>query len=315
MIEALQSIDTALVTGGAGFIGSHIAERLTDTCDVSVYDDFSSGNQDHVPDEADIVEADLASTDRLTAAVQNADVVFHHAAQVSVAQSVETPTSSHAVNLDPSLEILEAARDSDTRVVFASSAAIYGHPDYTPIDESHPKKPSSPYGLEKLTVDHYCKLYHDLYGVETVALRYFNVYGPRQQGGDYSGVISIFRDQARAGDDITVEGDGKQTRDFVHVDDIVQANLLAATSDAAVGESFNIGTGESITIRQLAETIQDVTGTNSDIVHVDPREGDIEQSRADITKAREVLGFEPRYSINDGLANYLGERKSAEAVR
>ncbi|ELZ77941.1 NAD-dependent epimerase/dehydratase [Haloferax larsenii JCM 13917] len=271
-----------------------------------MYDNFSSGNRDNVPEEATVLEADLANTDKLTTAVENADVVFHHAAQVSVERSVEKPTTSHETNLEPSLHILEAARGTDTRVIFASSAAIYGHPEYVPIDESHPKQPSSPYGLEKLTADHYCHLYHDLYGVETTALRYFNAYGPRQQGGDYSGVISIFRDQARSGDDITVEGDGDQTRDFVHVDDIVQANLLAATTDEAVGESFNIGTGESISIRGLAETIQNVTETDSDIVHVDPREGDIDRSRADISKAQTVLGFEPEYSITDGLAEYLG---------
>jgi len=310
MSDGLQSIDNALVTGGAGFIGSNLAEYLVNFCTVTVYDNLSSGTRDHVPDEAKIVEADLNQTDQLTTAVKNADVVFHHAAQVSVAQSVEAPTSSHSVNLDPSLEILEAARSSGTRVVFASSAAIYGHPEYTPIDETHPKQPSSPYGLEKLTVDHYCKLYHDLYDVEAVALRYFNVYGPRQQGGDYSGVISIFRDQARTGDDITIEGDGEQTRDFIHVDDIVQANLLAATSDAAVGESFNIGTGDSITIRELAETIQAATETDSNIVHVDPREGDIEESRADITKAREDLGFEPEHAIQDGLDRYLSQESN-----
>nr|WP_049918733.1 NAD-dependent epimerase/dehydratase family protein [Haloferax larsenii] len=306
MTRGLQSIDRAVVTGGAGFIGSHIAEQLADTCSVTVYDNFSSGNRDNVPEEATVLEADLANTDKLTTAVENADVVFHHAAQVSVERSVEKPTTSHETNLEPSLHILEAARGTDTRVIFASSAAIYGHPEYVPIDESHPKQPSSPYGLEKLTADHYCHLYHDLYGVETTALRYFNAYGPRQQGGDYSGVISIFRDQARSGDDITVEGDGDQTRDFVHVDDIVQANLLAATTDEAVGESFNIGTGESISIRGLAETIQNVTETDSDIVHVDPREGDIDRSRADISKAQTVLGFEPEYSITDGLAEYLG---------
>ena len=189
--------------------------------------------------------------------------------------------------------------------MFASSAAIYGHPQYLPIDESHPKQPPSPYGLEKLTADQYCRLYHDLYGVETVALRYFIVYGPRQHDSDYSGVISVFQRQARAGDEITVDGDGTQPRDFIHVEDIVQANLRAATVDAAVGEAFNIGTSESISIRELAETIRELTDSDADIVHTDPRDGDIEQSRADITKARSELNFEPHYTIEDGLQQYL----------
>jgi UDP-glucose 4-epimerase len=297
--------DHALVTGGAGFIGSHLANQLVEDCEVTVYDDFSSGDADHVPERASIIQADVRDADRLAEAVVDADVVFHEAAQVSVQQSVSDPETSHEVNVDPMLTILETARDADTRVVFASSAAIYGHPSYLPIDEAHPKHPTSPYGLEKLTADHYCQLYHELYDVETVALRYFNAYGSRQQGGDYSGVISIFRDQARVDDDITIEGDGEQTRDFVHVDDIVQANLLAATSDDAVGEAFNIGTGDSTTIRELAETIQNVTDSDSDLVHVDPREGDINRSEAAIDKARDSLGFQPEYTITEGLREHL----------
>ena len=298
--------DHALVTGGGGFIGSHLADRLVDECAVTVYDNFSTGTETNVPQEASIIRADIRKSDPLQTAVAEADVVFHEAAQVSVAKSIAEPTESHEVNIDPILTILEAARDTDTRVIFASSAAIYGHPQSIPIDESHPKKPTSPYGLEKLTADQYCRLYHDRFGVETVALRYFNAYGPRQQGGDYSGVISIFRDQARADTEITIEGDGTQTRDLIHVDDIVEANIQAATSDKAVGEAFNIGTGNSIEIRELAATIHEITDSDADIVHVDPREGDIDHSEADIDKARNVLGFEPTYSITDGLEAYLG---------
>ena len=298
--------DHALVTGGAGFIGSHLADRLVDDCTVTVYDDLSTGSRDNVPEDAEFIHADIRDDDTLRDAVDAADIVFHEAAQVSVQRSVGDPATSHAVNIDPLLTILEAARDTNTRVVFASSAAIYGHPESLPIHESHPKTPTSPYGLEKLTADHYCRLYHDRYGVDAVVLRYFNAYGPGQQGGDYSGVISIFRDQARAGDEITVEGDGTQTRDFVHVDDIVEANLLAAATDEAAGETFNIGTGDSIEIRELAETIRDVTDSTADIVHVDSRPGDIDHSEADISKARDVLGFEPTYDIEAGLDAYLG---------
>jgi len=169
-----------------------------------------------------------------------------------------------------------------------------------PITEDHPNEPTSPYGLDKLATDHYARLYNDLYDLETVALRYFNVYGPGQVAGDYSGVISVFIDQALSGEDITVHGDGEQTRDFVYIDDVVQANLKAATTDA-VGEAYNVGTGESVTVRKLAELIQDITDTDSDIVHMDARTGDIEYSEADISKANEHLEYEPTVSLREGL--------------
>lgn len=266
----------------------------------------TTGSRNNIPEDASSIHADIRDDEALRDAVSAADVVFHEAAQVSVQRSINDPEASRAVNVDPLLTILDAARDTDTCVVFASSAAIYGHPQSLPINESHPKAPTSPYGLEKLTADHYCRLYRELYDVDAVALRYFNAHGPRQQAGDYSGVISIFRDQARAGDALTVEGDGTQTRDFIHVDDIVEANILAATTDEASGEAFNIGTGSSISIRELATTIREVTNSNSDIVHVDSREDDIEHSEADIRKARDVFGFEPTYDITEGLEAYLG---------
>ncbi len=298
--------DFICITGGAGFIGSHIADQLHDAT-VSVYDDLSTGKTANLPFDATLIQGDVRDTAHLREVVKNADLIFHQAAQVSVTRSIEDPVSSHETNLDPILTILEAARGTDTRVVFASSAAIYGEPKYTPIDEAHPKEPNSPYGLEKYSADHYCRLYHDLYDVDAVALRYFNVYGPRQQAGDYSGVISIFRDQALAGAPITIEGDGTQTRDFVHVDDVVQANLLAATDEDAPGKAFNVGTGTQITIRELAEAIKDATNSDSEIIHVDPREGDIDESVADISRARKKLRYEPKYDIHDGIKAYLGE--------
>ncbi|MFC6719910.1 NAD-dependent epimerase/dehydratase family protein [Natrialbaceae archaeon GCM10025810] len=167
--------------------------------------------------------------------------------------------------------------------MLASSAAVYGHPQSIPITEADANEPTSPYGLDKLASDHYARLDHDLYGLETVALRYFNVYGPGQVAGDYSGVISVFIDQALSGEEITIHGDGEQTREFVYVDDVVQANVKAATTDA-VGEAYNIGTGESVTIRELAELIQDITDTDADIVHTEARPGDIDHSEADISK-------------------------------
>lgn len=296
---------TALVTGGGGFVGSHIVDALVPETGVVVFDSFARGDRERVPDAARVVEADVRDEDALASAVDGVDVVFHQAAIVSVAQSVEDPTTTHAVNVDGTLAVLEAARRADARVVFASSAAIYGEPTAVPVDEGHPKTPASPYGLEKLAGDHYCRLYADLYDLPTVALRYFNVYGPRQAGGDYAGAITAFAEQARSGGPLRVDGDGEQTRDFVHVADVVRANLLAATTDAT-GEAFNVGTGEATTIRRVAELVRDTVAPDAEVVHGDPREGDIRESVADIGTARERLGYEPTVSLEDGLADFLG---------
>ena len=289
-----------LVTGGAGFIGSRLADRLCRDNDVVVLDSLVSGDRENVPTEAEFIEGDIRDESAVADAIAGVDCVFHEAALVSVDRSVEVPTESHDNNVEGTLTILEAARSQDTRVVLASSAAIYGRPAEIPITENHPKEPTSPYGLDKLACDHYARLYHDRYGIETVALRYFNAYGPGQTGGDYAGVISIFIEQALAGEDITVEGDGEQTRDFVYIDDIVDANVAAAGT-AAVGAGYNVGTGDSVTIRGLAELIQDITDTDSDIVHTDPREGDIDHSRAAVSKAKANLDFEASVSLREGL--------------
>lgn len=285
-----------LVTGGAGFIGSHLVETLAADNDVVVVDNLSGGRREWVDDRATLIEGDVRNEQTVARAVDGVDLIFHQAANVSVQRSVEAPVESHETNVDATLRLLEHARNEDARFVFASSAAIYGTPEAVPIDESDPKRPTSPYGAEKHAADQYCRLYHDLYDVETVALRYFNVYGPRQRGGQYSGVIDVFLDQADRSENITVHGDGAQTRDFVHVDDVVAANCLAAVNGTP-GEAYNVGTGDSISIRALAELVRETTETTSDIVHVDAREGDIEQSRPSIEKIQAGLGFEPRRSL------------------
>ncbi|MDJ1434804.1 NAD-dependent epimerase/dehydratase family protein [Halostagnicola sp. A-GB9-2] len=291
---------TILITGGAGFIGSHLATELVADNDVRILDNLTTGERSNIPAEARLIEGNIQENETIEHATENVDVIFHEAALVSVEKSIENPVESHEINATATLNLLEAARNEDARSVLASSAAIYGHPKRTPITESDPKEPTSPYGLDKLTLDQYARQYHDLYGLETVALRYFNAYGPGQVAGDYSGVISVFIDQALSGEDITVHGDGEQTRDFVFIDDVVQANRKAAMTDA-VGEAYNIGTGESITIRKLAELIQDITDTNSDIVHTDARTGDIDHSEASISKARKQLDYDPSVSIREGL--------------
>lgn len=304
MVPPTLANSSVLITGGAGFIGSHLAEALATETQVTVLDNFSNSTPANVPDTVTVLEADVTDRATLAAAVANADVIFHQAAQISVDKSIQAPFRSHEINVDATLTLLELAREHDVRVVIASSCAIYGRPDEVPISETASLDPISPYGLEKLTVDHYARLYHDLYDVDTVALRYFNVYGPRQAAGDYSGVISVFLNQARNDEPLTIHGEGTQTRDFVHVSDVVQANLLAATTPH-VGEAFNIGTGTPTRIVDLAHVIADVTSTSSEIVHTEPRAGDIDHSCADITKAREYLGYEPDITLEAGITDLV----------
>jgi len=289
-----------LVTGGAGFIGSHLTRVLSSDNDVTVYDSLTTGRRNNISEEATLIEADIRDEATLEDAVADAEVIFHEAALVSVAESIKTPKESHTATATGTLNVLEAGRKHNTRVVIASSAAIYGHPEDSPIDETHPKVPTSPYGLDKLTADHYTCLYHDIYDLDTIALRYFNVYGPGQTGGDYAGVIAIFIQQALNNEPITVHGDGSQTRDFVFIDDVVQANLAASQTDY-VGKPYNVGTGESVSIRELAELIQELIDTDSDIVHTDSRTGDINHSKADISKAKSKLDYTPTVSLREGL--------------
>ncbi|AHG02299.1 UDP-glucose 4-epimerase (plasmid) [Halostagnicola larsenii XH-48] len=290
---------TVLVTGGAGFVGSHLVDALAADNDVRVLDDFSSGHRANLPDDVTVIEGDIRDPIALQQAARGVDLIFHEAALVSVTQSVDEPWTSNQTNLDATLLVLEQARQEDARVVLASSAAIYGHPAELPVSERTPPDPTSPYGIQKLAIDQYARLYDELYGLPTVVLRYFNVYGPRQQG-PYSGVISTFLEQARSGAPLTIDGDGEQTRDFVHVNDVVRANLLAATTDRT-GTAFNIGTGRSTTILELAKLVRGVTDSDSSIVHEPPRSGDVRHSRADISNARQHLEFEPRISLEAGI--------------
>ena len=295
---------TVLVTGGAGFIGSHIVDVLAEDNEVRVVDDLSSGSSSRLPDSVELVQADIRDSRAIAEATSDVDLIFHQAAKVSVSKSVDDPFRCHFVNTTATLGLLESARREDARVVLASSAAIYGHPRTVPVPENEPKEPKSPYGLQKLSIDRYARLYHELYGLETVALRYFNVYGPRQSSGDYSGVIDVFLEQARADEPITVDGDGKQTRDFVYVDDVVRANLLAAKADD-FGVAYNIGTGSETAIHELAEIIKNATASNSSIVHGDPRQGDIQGSCADISRAVSSLGYAPQVALDDGIERLL----------
>jgi len=289
-----------LVTGGGGFIGSHLTGALAADNHVKVLDDFSTGRRTNLPESVTVIQGDVRDTATVTEAMESVDIVFHEAAMVSVPESIKQPVACHELNGSATVNVFDCARRQDARVVLASSAAVYGNPDTVPIKEEAPADPDTPYGIEKHLGEQYAQFYTEQYGLPTVPLRYFNVYGPRGLDGEYAGVIGTFIRQAQGGDPLTVEGDGKQTRDFVHVDDVVRANLLAATTDA-VGRPFNVGAGRSITINELAEIVRDVVDTDVAIKHVPERSNDIEESEADLTDARKLLGYEPTMSLREGL--------------
>ena len=297
----------ALVTGGAGFIGSHIAQRLAIAGhDVVVLDNFSTGSRANIAaigKDVRVVEGDLRSLDTVEACAAGCDVIFHEAAIVSVPFSVENPQESHDVNIQGTLNVLHAARKARVRrVLFASSAAVYGEEPTLPKTEAMRPAPISPYGVEKLTGEHYLATWSKLFGVETVALRYFNVFGPRQDPRSaYSGVISIFVDRILGGRPITFFGDGGQSRDFVYVANVVDANILAATRAGVDGRVFNVACGKRTTLRELSTLIEGAVGRTVERVFAEPRAGDIKDSVADISLARAELGYEPAIAVAAGL--------------
>jgi UDP-glucose 4-epimerase len=301
----------ALVTGGAGFIGSHLVERLVkEGVSVRVVDNFSTGKRENLAalaGKVDIVEADVRDAWQVKELAAGCDVIFHEAAIVSVPYSVEHPQETHDVNLQGTLNLLEAARHAKTRrLVFASSAAVYGDAPGLPKHEGMLPTPIAPYGLEKLTSEHYLSIFARLYGVETVSLRYFNVFGPRQDPTSaYSGVISIFADRARRGEPVTIFGDGTAYRDFVYVDDVVEANILAARAPGVSGRAFNVGRGERTTLHDLVKIIGRVFGRDLDVKHAPVRAGDIAESLADISLARKDLGYAPKVPVEEGLRRLL----------
>lgn len=301
-----------LVTGGCGFIGSHIAEELVKQGhSVGVYDNLSSGfvrNIDRFRDKVEFAEADIRDRPRLRAAMEGVECVFHEAALVSVFDSIERPLDNNEINITGTLNVLVAAREAGVRkVIMAASAAAYGNNPDLPKDESMCPEPESPYGVAKVADEHYMGVFSRLYGVETVALRYFNVYGPRQNPSSmYSGVISKFVDVIQRGENPVVFGDGKQTRDFVFVKDVVQANLLGMSAALAGKETLiNIGTSRQTSLLDLLDCLHVVTGREFDVEFRPARAGDIRHSVADIGRARKVLGYSPRYDIHQGLRELL----------
>jgi UDP-glucose 4-epimerase len=297
----------ALVTGGAGFIGSHIAHRLVEAGhEVVVLDNFFSGSRANLASFADrvrLVEGDVRHAATVEQCAAGCEVIFHEAAIVSVPLSVERPQESHDVNIQGTLNVLQAARAARTRrVVFASSAAIYGEEPTLPKTEAMRPEPISPYGVEKITGEHYLATWSKLFGVETVALRYFNVFGPRQDPkSPYSGVISIFVERICSGRPITFFGDGAQSRDFVYVANVVDANVRAATRPGISGRAYNIGCGKRTTLLDLASLVEKAAGRTVERSFAAPRAGDIKDSVADIALARAELGYEPAVDVGEGL--------------
>lgn len=295
-----------LVTGGAGFIGSHITERLlADGHQVRILDDFSTGKRENIPvsDAVSVIEGDVGDFDTVREWMEGIDIVFHEAAIASVPETVGNPLGSERTNYRGTLNVLEAARQARARrVVFACSAAVYGDLPELPKQEDMPVRPLSPYAVDKLASEHACRVYARLYGLDTVALRYFNVFGPRQDpSSPYSGVISIFADRLRQGLQPTIYGDGEQTRDFVYVSDVVDANIRAAHTPAAAGKAINVATGSTITINELLRTVCRIQGQPFEPGYLPAREGDIRHSRADISRAGALLDWEPRVAFETGL--------------
>jgi nucleoside-diphosphate-sugar epimerase len=305
----------ALVTGGAGFIGSHIAARLVeDGHEVRVLDNFSTGDRANLAvldGSFELVEGDMQSYERAHNAVQGCEVVFHQAALPSVPRSIQDPLTSNSANVVGTLNLLLAARDSEVRrVVFASSSSIYGADETLPKHEGLPSMPISPYAVAKQAGEAYCRSFSRVYGLETVALRYFNVFGPRQDPlSQYSAVIPKFITALLRGESPVVYGDGEQSRDFTYIDNVVDANLRAAAAQGVEGETFNIACGDRISLNRLLEEIRGIVGSDVEATYLEPRQGDVKHSLADIGRAREQLGYEPIVGFNEGL------QRTVEALR
>ena len=307
-----------LVTGGAGFIGSHLAEALVKAGHrVRVIDNFLAGRRENlrsVKDDVEIVRGDCADPSAAARSVKGIEVVFHDAAVPSVARSVSEPQLSHRANATATLTMLDAARVAGVRrFIYAGSSSVYGESRERAKRESTPTQPLSPYAVGKLVGEHYLRVFADLYGMETLTLRYFNVFGPRQDpGSPYSGVISLFTMALLQGKTPVIFGDGRQTRDFTYVANVVDGNLRALRAKALSGQVVNLATGRSVSLRELLRTLGRETGRPARARYAPPRPGDIRHSLADVRLARRLLGYAPRVDFETGLRKTVAWYRRAE---
>jgi nucleoside-diphosphate-sugar epimerase len=302
----------ALVTGGAGFIGSHIASALVaNGARVRIIDDLSTGYRENVSEiggDVDFVEGSLADENALQKALEDVELVFHEAAIPSVPRSVENPRQTHIASVDSTFSLLLAAKERKVRrVVYAASSSAYGDQPSLPKVEDMLPDPLSPYAVAKLVGEYYCQVFTRVYGLETVSLRYFNVFGPRQDpSSQYSGVISRFVAALLSGERPVIYGDGEHSRDFTYIANVVEANLKAAETTKGLGAVINVANGERTTLNELLKEVQQLTGkTEVSVDYKPPRAGDVLHSLADITRARELLGFEPRVGLREGLQSTI----------
>jgi UDP-glucose 4-epimerase len=308
-----------LVTGGAGFIGSHLTARLLAEGDgVRVFDNFSAGSPDNLPGAGaaggrlEVIRGDVRDFAALERAARGADAIFHQAAMRSVPRSVADPLGANDNNVTGTLQVFEAARRAGVRrVVYASSSSVYGDRPDLPKREDQPPAPISPYAVSKLAGEQYGRVWHRLYGVETVGLRYFNVFGPRQDpASEYAVVIPKFIMWALRGEPLEVHGDGRQSRDFTYIDNVVDANLLAARSPDVGGEVFNVGCGERISLLEIIAQLEKILGQPLARRHTPSRAGDVSHTLADLSKSRRLLGYAPRVGFEEGLVRTVEDFRS-----
>lgn len=293
-----------LITGGLGKIGSRLCESLSQTCDIVILDNFS--NNSKIVNCARIIRGDIRDHKIVDNLVSKVDIVIHMAAQISVDKSIDNPIYDADNNINGTLNVLEASkRYNIKRFIYMSSAAVYGKPIYLPIDEKHPTNPMSSYGLSKLTGERYSMLYHDLYGLPVTCLRLFNIFGFQNSDDSYSGVITKFIDRVKNNKNPIIFGDGNQTRDFIYVNDVINVISETIENKDAIGEIINVGTGEPTKIVNLSDTIIKIFDKKLITEFVPPKIGDIRDSYADITKMKNILGYEPKYSLEQGLVRLI----------